>query len=136
MVYRLGLVSASVIAIALAHPALAQDAEGKAPSATDQPANGKDAAQKPGKDSNAIAEIVVSATRQATNLQDTPIAITAVTSEALEARGITTMGELTSVVPNAQFRRVQGAFGPGISAYIRGIGSTDTGLGADNPGAF
>jgi iron complex outermembrane receptor protein len=136
MVYRLGLVSASVIAIALAHPALAQDAEGKAPSATDQPANGKDAAQKPGKDSNGIAEIVVSATRQATNLQDTPIAITAVTSEALEARGITTMGELTSVVPNAQFRRVQGAFGPGISAYIRGIGSTDTGLGAENPVAF
>ncbi|HWK42805.1 MAG TPA: TonB-dependent receptor [Croceibacterium sp.] len=83
-----------------------------------------------------IEEIVVTATRQPTNLQDTPIAITAITSEALEARGITNMGDLTSVVPNAQFRRVQGAFGPGLSAFIRGIGSGDTGLGAENPVAF
>src|SRR5687768_16444193 len=83
-----------------------------------------------------LQEITVTATRQATNLQDTPIAITAVTAEALEERGITDIADLSSVVPNAQFRRVQGAFGPGVSAFIRGIGSTDTGLGAENPVAF
>ncbi|MBO9604188.1 MAG: TonB-dependent receptor [Novosphingobium sp.] len=89
-----------------------------------------------GKESSGIADIVVTATRQATNLQDTPIAITAVTSEALEQRGITNIGDLTSVVPNAQFRRVQGAFGPGVSAYIRGIGSGDTSLAGQPPVAF
>src|SRR5690606_37922775 len=88
------------------------------------------------RDNVGINDIVVTATRQATNLQDTPIAITAVTAEALQSRGVTSVSDLTSIAPNTQFRRVQGAFGPGISAYIRGIGSTDTGLGAENPVAF
>jgi len=83
-----------------------------------------------------IEDIIVTATRQATNLQDTPIAITAVTSEALEERGITNIGDLTSVVPNAQFRRVQGAFGPGVSAFIRGLGSGDTSLAGQPSVAF
>ena len=71
-------------------------------------------------ESTEIGEIVVTATRMETNLQDTPIAITAVTADALEERGITGVGELTSIVPNSQFRRTQGAFGPGVSASIRG----------------
>ena len=86
--------------------------------------------------STGIEDIVVTATRQATNLQDTPIAITAVTSEALQERGITNVADLTSVVPNAQFRRVQGAFGPGVSAFIRGIGSGDTSLAGEPAVAF
>jgi iron complex outermembrane receptor protein len=83
-----------------------------------------------------IGEIVVSATRQETNLQDTPIAITAVTADALEERGITGVGELTSLVPNAQFRRTQGAFGPGVSASIRGVGQADTSLAVEPAVAF
>ena len=83
-----------------------------------------------------IPDIVVMATRQATNLQDTPIAITAVTAEALSERGVTNVADLTSVVPNAQFRRVQGAFGPGVSSFIRGIGSGDTGLAGEPAVAF
>jgi iron complex outermembrane receptor protein len=123
--------SVAVAALAMSHAAFAQDAGASDAQAAKGQAQAKAAAKGAG-----IEEIVVSATRQATNLQDTPIAITAVTSEALEARGITDIADLTSVAPNTQFRRVQGAFGPGVSAYIRGIGSTDTGLGAENPIAF
>src|SRR3569833_2237111 len=83
-----------------------------------------------------IGEIVVTATRMATNLQDTPIAITAVTAEALEERGITGVSELTSLVPNAQFRKTQGAFGPGVSASIRGVGQADTSLAVEPAVAF
>ncbi len=83
-----------------------------------------------------IADIVVTATRQSTNLQDTPIAVTAITSEALESRGIQNIGDLTSTVPNAQFRKAQGVWGSGVSAYIRGLGSTDTGLAGQSPVAF
>jgi iron complex outermembrane receptor protein len=136
MVTRIGLVSGSVIAMAVAHPALAQDTATKAVPAAAQTNDNVSAAQDNGKDKQGLGEIVVSATRQTTNLQDTPVAITAATAKELEDRGITDVGDLTSVVPNAQFRRVQGAFGPGVSAYIRGIGSTDTGLGAENPVAF
>lgn len=123
---RLSSVSASVIAIAAAAvspQALAQ---------SDQ-----QAASAPQRDSQPVIEdIVVTATRQATNLQDTPIAVTAITADALETRGITNIGDMTSVVPNAQFRRVQGAFGPGVSAFIRGIGSGDTGLAGETAVAF
>jgi iron complex outermembrane receptor protein len=137
---RILLASGSALAIAMAQPAIAQDA-GAQPGASGPAAGSKAVgaeakAQDNGGTKQGLGDIVVTATRQATNLQDTPIAITAVTADALQSRGITTMGDLTSVVPNAQFRRVQGAFGPGVSAYIRGIGSTDTGLGAENPVAF
>jgi iron complex outermembrane receptor protein len=134
-----GLVSGSALALALVRPAFAQDAPASKSGDGAQSTPSGDAstaAQNNGKAQQGLGEIVVSATRQATNLQDTPIAITAVTAKALEERGITNMGDLSSVVPNAQFRRVQGAFGPGVSAFIRGIGSTDTGLGAENPVAF
>ncbi len=83
-----------------------------------------------------INDIVVTATRQATNLQDTPLAITAVTSDALEERSITSVSDLTSVVPNAQFRRSQGVYGPGVSASIRGVGQADTGLAVEPAVAF
>jgi len=119
---RIRTVSASMLAIAaatLSAQAFAQ--AGTAP---------------PPEDGTFLEDIVVTATRQATNLQDTPIAITAITADALEERGITNIGDMTSVVPNAQFRRVQGAFGPGVSAFIRGIGSGDTGLAGETAVAF
>jgi len=78
-----------------------------------------------------VTDIIVTATRQATNLQDTPIAITAVTAQALEERGLKSVTDLTSVVPNAEFRKTHGAFGPGVSATIRGIGASDTNIGND-----
>jgi len=40
------------------------------------------------------------------------------------------------MVPNSQFLPVQGAFGPGVSAFIRGIGSGDTSLGGESGVAF
>jgi iron complex outermembrane receptor protein len=138
MLKKVALASTSLAWLLLAPAAWAQDdvapQDDGARRASDPAAAPN--AQEEEAPSSGIAEIVVTATRQATNLQDTPVAITAVTAEALEARGITNMGELSSVVPNAQFRRVQGAFGPGVSAFIRGIGSGDTGLGAENPVAF
>jgi iron complex outermembrane receptor protein len=70
-------------------------------------------------------DIVVTATRIATQVQDVPIAITAVTSETLQARGLTTTAELGNVVPNASFRKAEGVFGPAVTTYLRGIGQGD-----------
>jgi len=110
----------TIVVLATAIPAPAQNAEAPSQNGVEE----------------FIPDIVVMATRQETNLQATPIAITAVTAESLQERGITGVADLTSVVPNAQFRRVQGAFGPGVSAFIRGIGSTDTGLAGEGAVAF
>ncbi|MBT2185936.1 TonB-dependent receptor [Sphingobium nicotianae] len=113
--------SASLLCLAIA----------QAVSAQTQGPQGADTADQTG-----LADIVVTATRQSTNLQDTPIAITAVTSEALEERGLKSVADLTTTVPNAYFRRTQGAFGPGVSAFIRGIGQGDTNIGLDPAVSF
>ena len=82
-------------------------------------------AQTESTDSGPLQEIVISATHIATKLQDTPIAITAVTSETLETRALTTTADLGNIVPNAVFRKSEGIFGPAVSVYLRGIGQTD-----------
>ena len=76
-----------------------------------------------------IGEIVVSATRQETNLQDTPDRDHRGDGRCARGARHHSVGDLTSVVPNAQFRRAQGAFGPGVTAFIRGVGTGDTSLG-------
>ena len=126
---KIALASVSFLSLALIDPAAAQTAAPQAASA--QGATTEDDNAQTG-----LEDIVVTATRQSTNLQSTPIAITAVTAQALENRGITTIGDLTSLVPNSQFRKAQGVWGSGVSVSIRGLGSSDTGLAGQSPIAF
>ncbi len=107
--------SISVVAFAYATGAVAQAPQSKV-----------EAEEKAG-----IEDIVITATRSATNLQDTPIAITAVTSETLQQRSLTSAADLSGLVPNATFRQTQGAFGRSLSAFIRGIGQGDGSLAAE-----
>ena len=74
---------ASALALAsLAGPALAVDP----PPESEQPA--------------ALEEIVVTAQKREENLQESPISITAITSNDLEVRGIQTINDLGSTAPN------------------------------------
>ena len=77
-------------------------------------------AQEEPTESGPLQEIVITATHIATKLQDTPIAITAVTAETLETRALTTTADLGNVVPNAVFRKSEGIYGPAVSVYLRG----------------
>lgn len=101
-----------------------------------QAEQGKAGAAKTGVGSGGLEDIIVTATRQATNVQDTPLAITAVTADTLATRGIQSAAEISQLVPNATFSRAQGAFGPGVTTYIRGIGSRDTSLAGEAAVAF
>jgi len=71
-------------------------------------------------------DILVTATRIATNVQDVPIAITAVSADTLQDRQITEFASLGDIVPNATFRKSQGIYGAGVSVTLRGIGAVDT----------
>src|SRR5690606_16606061 len=84
----------------------------------------------------ATSDIIVTATKVATNVQDTPIAITAVTSETLKARALTTTAELGNVVPNASFKKAEGFCGPAVTVYLRGIGQTDPQFSGEPAVAF
>lgn len=70
-------------------------------------------------------DIIVTAQFRGQKLQDTPIAITAMTGEALEARAQANVNDIATFTPNVN---IAPAFGgsASINAYIRGIGQNDS----------
>ncbi|MFM5954337.1 MAG: TonB-dependent receptor, partial [Novosphingobium sp.] len=106
--------AASAIALAaavFAAPAAAQNAADTAP---------QDAQNQGG-----TPDIVVTAQFREQKLQDTPLAITAVNSELLEARGQTDISQVAAQAPNVVLLPQQQSNGIGLIAFIRGIGQTD-----------
>ena len=80
-----------------------------------------------------LAEITVTAQKRSENLQDTPIAITAVTGATLEAKGRGDIAELGQMTPNLVFNTTAPVSGvsSGAVVFIRGIGQTDFQLTTD-----
>lgn len=76
-----------------------------------------------GEDSNVI---VVTAQFREQNLQDTPLAITALNAEMIEARGQQNLSEVGASAPNVTLREAPATYGPAVAAYIRGVGQRDT----------
>lgn len=105
--------SAILFSLAAASPALAQQSAGTP----------NDKAQGEG-----IPEIVVTATKTgATNLQSTPLAVTALSSEELAARGVRDVQDLKAYVPSLQVSDLSGY----TQLYVRGIGSNIVFIGSD-----
>ncbi|WP_336978977.1 TonB-dependent receptor [Altererythrobacter fulvus] len=102
----MGVVSSLAIAASMATPAFAQDE---------------------GEDTSAVRpnEIIVTAEFREAKLQDTPIAITAVNAEMLEARGQTDISQVAAQAPNVSLRPQPQNGGSGLIAFIRGVGQTD-----------
>ena len=71
-------------------------------------------------DDGGLEEIVVTAQKRDEDLQRVPIAITAVSGEAIVARGINSTMELNAIVPGLNVRTASGA----AQTFIRGIGTT------------
>ncbi len=91
--------------------------------AADQPAAAT-AANAPASD-DVLQEVVVTAQFRSQRLQDTPIAITAVNAAMMEERGQSSLHDLADQAPNVTLLETGGAFGPGMTASIRGIGQYD-----------
>jgi len=100
---------AGVIALA-AHSAEAQDS-------AEPPAGNAGA-------SGELAEVIVTAQFREQPLQDTPIAITALSGDALAARGQTSLTDLQA--PNLSIEPAPGVFGPAAQIYMRGVGQFDS----------
>jgi iron complex outermembrane receptor protein len=78
------------------------------------------AQQAPAPVSDALEEVVVTAERVETNIQTTPIAITAISGDQLKDMQLVTVTDLQKSVPNLQVLDA----GPYQSINIRGIGNT------------
>jgi outer membrane cobalamin receptor len=72
-----------------------------------------------------LEEIIVTAEFREANVQDTPISITAVNADMLEARSQTNLFQITAQTPNVSLRPAGSSFGSALVAFIRGIGQTD-----------
>lgn len=72
-------------------------------------------------DDNGLAEVVVTAQRFTSTVQNTPISLTAVSGDQLDAAGITSISELAHEVPGLSMRTA----GPGQTEYeARGLASS------------
>jgi iron complex outermembrane receptor protein len=77
-----------------------------------------------------LEEIVVTAQKRSQNLQDVPIAVTAVTQEALQANRVNSVGDLNALAPNLVVRQSPGAIGIPLFT-MRGVFSTGSVPGSD-----
>ncbi len=80
-----------------------------------------------------LEEIVVTARKVSENLQETPVAVSAFTSEAMDRRMIVGTEDLSRVTPNLQFKSYSPLSGNSSAAqvFIRGIGQSDSSGGID-----
>lgn len=107
IIHRLLAASCTLALVTAATQAQAQDA------ATDkQPSEG-------------LAEIVVTAQKRSENVQRIPLAVTAVSGDALAAQGVVNVGELSRIDPTLQIGQASGS----LTTFIRGIGNPVTTAG-------
>ena len=78
-------------------------------------------------DSNTVETIIVTANRRAENLQNVPVAVTAVTGAGLVNSGISNLQDLAAVVPGLTVQN--GGF---ETNHLRGVGSSSLGPGIEN----
>ena len=84
-----------------------------------------DTAEAPAENTGGVEEIVVTAQFRSQNLQDTPLAITAVSGAMLEARSQTNIQDVANQAPSVTLKPQGAAYGPSLGASIRGIGQYD-----------
>jgi iron complex outermembrane receptor protein len=74
-----------------------------------------------------LEEVIVTSRKRAESLQDTPISVTALTADDLQARMIGRVSDIAAATPNLVFDTSSPISGTSASAsiFIRGIGQTD-----------
>ena len=107
--YACGLLACS----ALTTPAFAQDADAEAQAT---------------RDDNVI---IVTATRRAQDVQDIPLAVTAVSPQQLENQGVVNIQQISALAPSFTSSQAQTSSGS-VVLRIRGIGTTSNNLGFEN----
>ena len=86
--------------------------------------------EHPDESTATLEEVTVTAQRREERLQDTPIAVTAFTSAAIDRLGVSNVQQLAEFVPNVRFDFTAPISGASNAAgvFIRGIGQSDFAL--------
>ncbi|KQM13340.1 TonB-dependent receptor [Novosphingobium sp. Leaf2] len=113
--------TSAVLALA-AIPAHAQSASPAA-------AQAADAAPQAAEQSGGLEEIVVTAQKREQNLQDVPVAVSAIGADQIEARGVATFTDVARVSPSLTITENTNATGSSIN--LRGIGTFSFSIGIE-----
>ncbi len=116
---RKAALAGSCAVMALAMPAMAQDVE------NEEASSGR-----------LGSTIMVTAERRATNLQETPLSIMALTGEMLEAKGIEDLQDLSRYTPNLSITPTRGGGNNSSNFVIRGIGGGGGATGERGVGLY
>jgi iron complex outermembrane receptor protein len=76
-------------------------------------------------DDSQLEEVIVTAQFRSQNLQETPLAITAISGDMLIRRSQTDIAEVARQAPNVTLAAQNQEYASGLIAYIRGIGQND-----------
>ena len=93
--------------------------------ATEAGASSGASAQAQASAPTSLNEVTVTAQYRSQTVQDTPLAITALTGQALDDRNITDIAGAGNLAPNVSLTRGAAGFGQMASIFIRGIGQAD-----------
>lgn len=72
-----------------------------------------------------LEEVLVTAQRVETNIQTTPVAVTAVSADFIDRFGLRNVTSLQNAAPNLVFNSGTGGSSSQVSAFIRGVGEFD-----------
>lgn len=106
------LLAAALCATALTTPAIAQDSVQEGETFEDN-------------------VIIVTATRRAQDVQDIPLAVTAISPVELERQGVVNVGQITNISPSFSVSNAQLASGS-VVLRIRGVGTTSNNIGFES----
>ena len=88
-------------------------------------------AQAQNEQSAAVEEILVTATRRVESLQEVPVAVTALSAEALDRAGVKDLRDLSTVATSFHMNSSQTETG-GTTLRIRGVGTTGNNIGLES----
>ena len=75
-------------------------------------------------EASTLQEVVVTARRRTEDLQNVPIAVTALNAEQLQTQNVQSLSDVTAVAPNIEVNAGR-ATSSTINVYIRGVGQSD-----------
>ena len=90
------------------------------------------ATQRSAEMDSGMGDIIVTARRIQENIQDIPLAVTALSGDSLENRGVRNISDLSGVAPNLNVKNTPGD-PTALIVTIRGQGVGDNLLTIDNP---
>jgi iron complex outermembrane receptor protein len=78
-----------------------------------------------------LEEVIVTARKREESLQETPVAVTALSATALRDAGVRNLADLNQIAPNIEVSSANGS-APLANIYIRGIGQRNSGPNIDS----